>query len=171
MERRAPGTPLKHYSGDDRYDAIVIGSGIGGLGVAALLAKQARKRVLVLERHYTAGGMTHVFRRPGSPGTSACIHRRHARGRRPRRLLDHLTEGRLEWAPMPEAYDRVRVGEFAFDYVRGKERLRQALQARFPSERKAIDRYFSLVDAVGRRAAPSSPRRRCRRRSRRSPAA
>jgi phytoene dehydrogenase-like protein len=40
---------------EERWDAIVIGSGLGGLAVAALLSKQAGKRVLVLERHYVAG--------------------------------------------------------------------------------------------------------------------
>jgi all-trans-retinol 13,14-reductase len=50
---------------DDRWDAIVIGSGIGGLTAAALLSKYASRKVLVLERHYTAGGYTHSFRRPG----------------------------------------------------------------------------------------------------------
>ena len=39
------------------YDAIVIGSGIGGLTTAACLAKVGKK-VLVLEQHYTAGGYT-----------------------------------------------------------------------------------------------------------------
>ncbi len=41
-------------------DAIVIGSGMGGLCSAAMLAKMG-KRVLVLEQHYIAGGCTHVF--------------------------------------------------------------------------------------------------------------
>lgn len=38
----------------------MIGSGVGGLTAAALLAK-AGKRVLVLEQHDQAGGCTHTF--------------------------------------------------------------------------------------------------------------
>ena len=54
---------FNQLSGDDSWDALVIGSGIGGLASAALLALYAGKKVLVLERHYTAGGYTHVFHR------------------------------------------------------------------------------------------------------------
>lgn len=46
----------------DRYDAIVVGSGLGGLACAALLAR-AGKRVLVAERHDRPGGCAHAFRR------------------------------------------------------------------------------------------------------------
>jgi choline dehydrogenase-like flavoprotein len=46
----------KHAPLDDLWDAIVIGSGIGGLASAALLSHSAGKRVLVLERHYVPGG-------------------------------------------------------------------------------------------------------------------
>jgi len=48
------------------YDAIVIGSGIGSLTTAGLLAGVAKKRVLVLEKHSTPGGLTHAFRRQGA---------------------------------------------------------------------------------------------------------
>ena len=47
---------------EDKYDSIIVGSGIGSLCTAALLSKEGKK-VLVLERHYTAGGFTHVFKR------------------------------------------------------------------------------------------------------------
>ncbi len=46
----------------ERYDAIVVGSGLGGLACAALLAR-AGKRVLVAERHDRPGGCAHAFRR------------------------------------------------------------------------------------------------------------
>ena len=60
------GQPYRRWNPDGAYDAVVIGSGIGGLGVAALLAGRAEKRVLVLERHATkAGGFTHIFKRKG----------------------------------------------------------------------------------------------------------
>lgn len=47
------------------YDAIVIGSGMGGLTTASLLGQLANKRVLVIERHFKLGGFTHAFRRKG----------------------------------------------------------------------------------------------------------
>ena len=51
-------------------DAIVIGSGMGGLTCAAALARSG-KRVLVLEQHDRAGGSTHSFdssENKGPPG-------------------------------------------------------------------------------------------------------
>ncbi|TFH27992.1 MAG: FAD-binding protein, partial [Myxococcales bacterium] len=48
--------------GRERWDAIVIGSGLGGLSCAAYLCA-AGKRTLVLESHYVAGGNSQTFRR------------------------------------------------------------------------------------------------------------
>jgi len=57
-------TSYKHSGNNDDYDAIVIGSGIGGLTTAALLSRLAGLRVLVLERHYEPEDFTHTFKRP-----------------------------------------------------------------------------------------------------------
>lgn len=53
---------VQRESKQEIYDVVVIGSGMGGLSVASLLAK-AGKSVLVVERHDRAGGYAHGFQR------------------------------------------------------------------------------------------------------------
>ena len=138
--------PYQRRPVEQAYDAIVIGSGIGGLAAAALLGRHGRRRVLVLERHYAIGGFTHVFRRPGyewdvgvhyigdvHPGTLL------------RALFDEISDAQLAWADMGPIYDRVVLGATTFDFPRGREALRAQLVAAFPAEVAAIDRYFALV--------------------------
>lgn len=47
-----------------RYDAVVVGAGIGGLVCANLLAREGLS-VLLVEQHYMAGGFCSTFRRGG----------------------------------------------------------------------------------------------------------
>ena len=134
------------------WDAIVIGSGLGGLACAALLARHAGRRVLVLERHYTAGGFTHTFHRPGYEWDVGVhyvgdVHRPHTLLRR---LFDHLSDGALAWADMGEVYDRIVIGDDVYDFVRGREAFRARMHAYFPGERAAIDRYLERIRATTR---------------------
>ena len=47
---------------DAHWDAIVVGSGMGGMAAAAALSRVGR-RVLLLEQHWVLGGLTHSFSR------------------------------------------------------------------------------------------------------------
>ena len=118
-------TSYKQHSLDDRWDAIVIGSGIGGLTAAALLSRHAHKKVLVLERHYTAGGYTHSFRRPGYSWDVGVhyIGELQDPASPLRAAFDHLTDGQLEWAALPDVYDRVIIGGRTFEFPTGRERF------------------------------------------------
>jgi all-trans-retinol 13,14-reductase len=140
----------KQHSLDDCWDAIVIGSGIGGLTAAALLAKHASKKVLVLERHYTAGGYTHSFRRPGYSWDVGVHYIGDVQDPASplRAAFDYLTDGQLEWAPMPDVYDRISMGGRTYEFPTGRERLRARLKEYFPNEASAIDRYLAAVQSA-----------------------
>ncbi|NHZ73558.1 MAG: NAD(P)-binding protein [Nitrospirae bacterium] len=147
------GTSYKHKEISGDYDAIVIGSGMGGLATAAWLAKHGGKRVLVLERHYTAGGFTHTFRRPGYEWDIGV----HYIGQvmdldsPVRQAFDDLTGAELDWADMGEVYDKVLIGDDSYDFVKGREEWRSRMHEYFPAERQAIDRYLDLLRSTFRR--------------------
>src|SRR5216683_1325100 len=149
------GTPYKHFAARAGYDVVVIGSGIGGLVTAALLAEHGRLRVLVLERHYTAGGFTHTFRRPGFEWDVGVhyIGKVNEQGSVLRAVFDHLTSGELEWADMGDGYDTIAFGDERYPLPRGKAALRHMLVSRFPAEAQGIDRYFACVEAAVHRSS------------------
>lgn len=132
---------------NDNYDVIVIGSGPGGLAIAAILAKEGKK-ALVLERHYTAGGFTHTFRRPGYEWDVG-VHYVGEMGKErsfSRKLSDYVTDKKLLWADMGDVYDRVVIGDKVYDFAKGVQNLKAKLKSYFPHDHEAIDNYFTLVD-------------------------
>ena len=130
------------------YDAIVIGSGIGSLTTAGLLAGVAKKRVLVLEKHSAPGGLTHAFRRQGASWDVGLHYVGDmAPGTRPRQIFDYLTGGKLSWMQMPDSYDRFCLPKLGvnLDVPSDAGVYRQRLEALFPKEKRALKRYFKDV--------------------------
>lgn len=131
---------------DQSYDAIVIGSGIGGLTTAACLSREGKK-VLVLEQHYTAGGYTHSYTRNGYEW-GVGVHYVGDMGdpnMPPKKLFDYITDGKLQWGSMDENYDRFYFGDREINLLVGRENYRKAFVDAFPEEEKAIDEYMKLL--------------------------
>ncbi len=128
---------------NNNFDVVVIGSGIGGMAAAGLLAKLLKKKVLVLERHFELGGLTHIFRR-GNYSWDVGLHYvgEMGNGEIPRLLFDFLTDGKLSWNKMPSPFEKFIYPDFTFEVPDNPERYRNNLIALFPDEEKAIKRYF-----------------------------
>ncbi len=150
---RRTGRRYRSGRAAEHYDVIVIGSGIGGLCLAALMSRLGR-RVCVLEQHYTAGGFTHSYEREGFEWDVGVhyigeVHKPHSTLRR---LFDVISDGALQWAPMDPVYDRIIIGNRRVDFVAGREALTESLIAQFPDEAEAIREYIRLVDESARSA-------------------
>lgn len=131
---------------ETHYDAILIGSGMGCLAAAACLSKEGQK-VLLLERHYTAGGYTHVFKRKGYEWDVG-IHYIGEVNREDgvlKKLFDYITDGELKWADMGDVYDRIVIGDKSYDFKKGVKNYKEELKRHFPDDTKAIDDYVDLV--------------------------
>eukprot|EP00300_Choanocystis_sp_HF-7_P007869 c15556_g1_i1.p1 GENE.c15556_g1_i1~~c15556_g1_i1.p1 ORF type:complete len:582 (-),score=114.16 c15556_g1_i1:924-2669(-) len=141
-------------------DVIVIGSGMGGLTFAAVMAKEG-KRVLVLEQHDVAGGTTHTFDEEGFEFDTGLHYIGSVGSRRSptRRQFDYVTDGKLEWARMDEEYDVAIVhnADGTRDRVpihASRVELLKRLKAEFPNEHAAIDEFFRLSRTSQKIALP-----------------
>lgn len=134
---------------EDQYDAIIIGSGIGGMTCGAMLSKAGQK-VLVLEQHYTAGGYTHSYSRNGYEWDVG-VHYVGEMGnpKSPmRRVFDFITEGELKWAPLDKNYDRFCFGDDVYNLHAGRKNFKKGLLEHFPDEEAALDKYLKMLDTV-----------------------
>jgi all-trans-retinol 13,14-reductase len=136
---------------NEKFDAIVIGSGIGGMSVASLLARSG-KTVLVLERHYMLGGYTHFFQRKGYSWDVGLhyVGGVHIPGTPLNKVFRYVTKEKLEWAPLDDVYDRAVFGDTVYDFPRGRENLRAKLKGYFPApeDHVSIDAYFALLREI-----------------------
>ena len=133
------------------YDAITIGSGLGGLTAAALYAR-AGHRVLVLERNAEFGGAATTYRH-GQLTIEASLHETADLGApldpkaRILRALGILDD--LEFVPVGAFYEvRGRLFDPPFVLPHGFDAAETALAARFPQHRSAFRRFFERVGAV-----------------------
>ncbi|MCH2045424.1 MAG: NAD(P)/FAD-dependent oxidoreductase [Saprospiraceae bacterium] len=136
----------KQYTTQETYDTIIIGSGMGGLSTGVLLAK-AGYRILMLERHYKAGGFTHTFKRRGYE-FDVGIHYIGSVGRSKdmlKKVMDYISDGKLQWADMGHVYDKIMIGEQTFDFVKGVDNWINQMVQYFPKEEQAIRKYVDLI--------------------------
>lgn len=138
-------------SAPGQFDAIVVGSGLGGLACAAYLSA-AGKRTLVLEGHSLAGGNSQVFRRTVRGRAYEFDVGIHYIGECDREgLITRILDGvglaeRVVFRPLdPDGYSTLVFPDLRFRIPAGWDRYRARLLETFPGEAEALGR---VVDAL-----------------------
>jgi len=144
---------LKKWSGwrseyaNNKYDVIIIGSGISGLTSGILLAKEGKK-VLILEKHFKAGGWTHTFKRDNYEWDVGIHYIGEVHNPRSpvRKLFDLVSDGKLEWHKMEDNYDRIIFPDKQYNFVAPREKFIQDMAGYFPGTEDKMRRYIQVVD-------------------------
>ncbi|MFY9629368.1 MAG: NAD(P)/FAD-dependent oxidoreductase [Methylocystis sp.] len=136
---------------EKKFDAVVIGSGLGGLTAGALLAKQGYS-VCLLERNFSLGGAASVYR-VGNLTVESSLHQT-SDARNPRdpkhAILSELgILDEIEWQTTGPLHN-VRggpVGE-SFALPAGFDAAYDALASRFPDKSQAIKHFLNEVEQI-----------------------
>ena len=135
--------------GDGQFDAVIIGSGLGGLSCAAAFARQGFK-ALVLEQHDKPGGYATSFKRPGGFEFEVSLH---STGVGERNGLHNLIPGfpeitEVEFVPHPTLYRAI----FPEHDIRVPNRnlpgYIDLLTKAFPAEAAGIKALFEELNQV-----------------------
>ena len=105
---------MKKWSGwrpeyaNEKYDVIIIGSGMSGL-TAGIFLDHHGKKVLILEKHFKAGGWTHTFRREKYEWDVGIhyIGEVHSKRSPVRKLFDFVSDDKLKCHNMDDNYYRI----------------------------------------------------------------
>lgn len=132
------------------FDAIAIGSGLGGLTAAALCARSGL-RVLVLERNDTFGGAATVYRHNGLAIESSLHEIDGFDADDPKLPLIRVLglEHDLQFIDVGDLYE-VRGGPLATPFVmpHGADAALAAAVARFPQQKTGLEEYFRRLRAL-----------------------
>lgn len=136
------------YKSNKKFDTIIIGSGISGLAMGSILSKEGQC-VLLLEQHYTPGGMTHTFKRNdyewdvgvhyvGEVGTPTMV----------KKVYDYVCDTPIVWADMGAVYDVAYFGNERYEFRKGRKPFTEYFTNLFPQEKEGIEKYVALILAM-----------------------
>ena len=132
-----------------KYDAVIIGSGLGGLECAHILSK-AGMSVLLLERGTQAGGCLQSYRRHGLAFDTGFHYVGGLdKGQSLHSAFRHLGLLRLPWQRLDNHFDRVTIGNQTFNFAQGYDAFVETLTVAFPAERDALNKYADMLKQCG----------------------
>ncbi|MBP5692321.1 MAG: NAD(P)/FAD-dependent oxidoreductase [Bacteroidales bacterium] len=134
-----------------KFDAVILGSGLGGLECGFILSK-CGMNVCVLEKNAALGGCLQSFRR-GKDEFDTGFHYVGALGKGQilEKIFSHLGLMDLPWHQLDtDGFDQVFFKDKSYLLANGYERFADQLSASFPRCRERLKSYSSFLEKVGK---------------------
>jgi all-trans-retinol 13,14-reductase len=133
-----------------KYDAVIVGSGLGGLLTGYILSKYGYK-VIILEKNHQIGGCLQTFKRGGivfdtgmhyigSMDEGQILHRFFKYFS----LLDDVKLHRLD----PLAFDIISIQDNQYRFAMGYDTFVEELSKSFPEEKRNIQAYINQIQQI-----------------------
>jgi all-trans-retinol 13,14-reductase len=135
---------------DNKWDVVIVGSGISSLSAALLLGKEAGKKVCILESHSQYGGYLHSFKRFGKRFDTGA-HYVGAMGEdgQFRALLKYLDVfDEKIFVKLDDGFDNIKGADFEFVIPTGYKNFENKLIANFPSDKNGIKEFLQIIREV-----------------------
>lgn len=129
---------------------IIIGSGLGGLATAAMLAKNGYL-VTVLEQEAQIGGCLQCFTRKGAKFETGMHYIGSAsEGQTLNRLMKYLEiDKEVQLSPLDrDGYDVVALGGKQYRFANGREAFIEQMTTYFPHQHGNLVRYYDLIEQI-----------------------
>ncbi len=134
----------------NKFDVIIIGSGLGGLLCGYILCKEGLN-VCILEKHNQPGGNLQTFSRHGHQFETG-VHYIGALG--PNQTLSRywnyfglMNKLSLQQLDM-DGFDRIAFGDEEFSFAQGFENFSDQLMQHFPGEKAALNKFIRTIHEV-----------------------
>ena len=134
-----------------KYDIVIIGSGLGGLQCAFILAKKGY-RVCVLEKEMHPGGCMQSYRRKGiALDTGLHYVGGLAPGNSLYPIFKYMNLMDLPWQHLDaDGFDKVMIEGRNFAYAEGLDNFVETLSKDFPNEREGLKKYADVMREIGK---------------------
>lgn len=133
-----------------KYDAVIVGSGLGGLLCGYILSKNGMK-VAILEKHHQAGGCLQTFKRRGTSFDTGMHYIGGVEEGQDLHLLlkyfDLLNNINLQKLD-ETGFDRFVLNGKHFKYAMGYDNFVESMSQDFPNEKAALQKYIDKIREV-----------------------
>lgn len=131
----------------DKYDAIIIGAGLGGLVCGSYLAKQGMK-VLAIEQHSIPGGFCTSYQKNDCTFDVPVVMTNMGTGSRDREILSYIgLEDDIEYIQL-EKLAKVIGPDISLEWPTKLSELKKEFIKKFPEEEKNIQDYFNEISMI-----------------------